>query len=155
MGVGTNPKGVLESALTHSGSFGSTDCNCGSVGTSSRLLRLGARRRSVLAMVSDRGGGQKCAAHHVHRRSYPRLRPLRAEIERLTHYFDMTNNGRVLLAYSGGLDTSTILAWLIDEGYEVIAYMANVGQEEDFEAVRAKAIQCGAKDFILDVRVSV
>lgn len=47
-------------------------------------------------------------------------------------------------------DTSTILAWLIDEGYEVIAYMANVGQEEDFDAVREKALKCGAKDFILD-----
>lgn len=64
----------------------------------------------------------------------------------------MSSNGRVLLAYSGGLDTSTILAWLIDEGYEVIAYMANVGQEEDFDAVRAKALKCGAKDFILEVR---
>lgn len=62
----------------------------------------------------------------------------------------MTGTGRVLLAYSGGLDTSTILAWLIDEGYEVIAYLANVGQEEDFEGVRAKALKCGAKDFILD-----
>lgn len=48
------------------------------------------------------------------------------------------------------IDTSTILAWLIDEGYEVIAYMANVGQEEDFDAVREKALKCGAKDFILD-----
>ena len=62
----------------------------------------------------------------------------------------MTSSGRVLLAYSGGLDTSTILAWLIDEGYEVIAYLANVGQEEDFDGVRAKALKCGAKDFILD-----
>ena len=62
-----------------------------------------------------------------------------------------TSNGRVLLAYSGGLDTSTILAWLIDEGYEVIAYMANVGQEEDFDSVREKALKCGAKEFTLDV----
>ncbi len=46
-------------------------------------------------------------------------------------------------------DTSTILAWLIDEGYDVIAYMADVGQEEDFEAARSKALKCGAKDFIL------
>lgn len=35
--------------------------------------------------------------------------------------------GRVLLAYSGGLDTSCILAWLIEQGYDVVAYMANVG----------------------------
>ena len=61
-----------------------------------------------------------------------------------------SSHGRVLLAYSGGLDTSTILAWLIDEGYEVIAYLANVGQEEDFDAVRDKALKCGAKEFIVE-----
>ncbi|CAO1627044.1 unnamed protein product [Jaminaea pallidilutea] len=61
----------------------------------------------------------------------------------------MTGKGKVLLAYSGGLDTSTILAWLIDEGYDVVAFMADVGQEEDFEAARSKALKCGAKDFIL------
>ena len=32
--------------------------------------------------------------------------------------------GRVLLAYSGGLDTSCILAWLVEQGYEVIAFSA-------------------------------
>jgi len=32
--------------------------------------------------------------------------------------------GRVLLAYSGGLDTSCILAWLIEQGYEVVAFSA-------------------------------
>ncbi|GAA5976885.1 hypothetical protein JCM21900_002104, partial [Sporobolomyces salmonicolor] len=57
--------------------------------------------------------------------------------------------GRVLLAYSGGLDTSCILAWLIEEGYEVIAFMADVGQEEDFEAAREKALKIGAKKFFL------
>ncbi|KAL9933817.1 hypothetical protein V8E36_007475 [Tilletia maclaganii] len=58
--------------------------------------------------------------------------------------------GKVLLAYSGGLDTSTILAWLIDEGYDVVAFMADVGQEEDFEAAKSKALKCGAVDFILE-----
>ncbi|KAJ3331363.1 argininosuccinate synthetase [Blyttiomyces sp. JEL0837] len=61
--------------------------------------------------------------------------------------------GRVVLAYSGGLDTSCILAWLIEEGYEVIAYMANIGQEEDFEAAREKALKIGAKKvYIEDLR---
>ncbi|KAJ1654617.1 argininosuccinate synthetase [Dispira simplex] len=61
--------------------------------------------------------------------------------------------GKVLLAYSGGLDTSCILAWLLEEGYEVLAYMANVGQEEDFEAAREKALSVGAsKVFIEDLR---
>ncbi|GAA6059893.1 hypothetical protein JCM10212_005276 [Sporobolomyces blumeae] len=61
--------------------------------------------------------------------------------------------GRVLLAYSGGLDTSCILAWLIEEGYEVIAFMADVGQEEDFDAAREKALKIGAKKFFcVDLR---
>ncbi|KAJ1914713.1 argininosuccinate synthetase [Tieghemiomyces parasiticus] len=61
--------------------------------------------------------------------------------------------GKVLLAYSGGLDTSCILAWLLEEGYEVQAYMADVGQEEDFEEARAKALGLGAsKVHIVDLR---
>jgi argininosuccinate synthase len=51
---------------------------------------------------------------------------------------------KVVLAYSGGLDTSVILKWLAEEGYEVIAYVADVGQEEDFESVREKALKTGA-----------
>ncbi|KAI8825890.1 argininosuccinate synthase [Fimicolochytrium jonesii] len=64
-----------------------------------------------------------------------------------------TGKGKVLLAYSGGLDTSCILAWLIEQGYEVLAFMANVGQEEDFEAAKEKALKIGASQvFIEDVR---
>ncbi|KAJ3315412.1 argininosuccinate synthetase [Boothiomyces sp. JEL0838] len=63
------------------------------------------------------------------------------------------SKGKVLLAYSGGLDTSCILAWLIDQGYEVMAYMANIGQEEDFKAAEQKALKIGAtKVFIEDIR---
>ncbi|KAL1742130.1 argininosuccinate synthetase [Schizophyllum fasciatum] len=58
--------------------------------------------------------------------------------------------GRVLLAYSGGLDTSCILAWLIEQGYEVYAFMADVGQEEDFAAAEQKALKVGAKKFFLE-----
>lgn len=57
------------------------------------------------------------------------------------------------MAYSGGLDTSIILAWLLEQGYEVIAFLANVGQEEDFDAAREKALQIGATKFVVeDVR---
>ena len=60
---------------------------------------------------------------------------------------------KVLLAYSGGLDTSCILAWLIEQGYEVMAYMANIGQEEDFKDAEQKALKIGAtKVFIEDLR---
>ncbi|NXG50309.1 ASSY synthase, partial [Psilopogon haemacephalus] len=53
--------------------------------------------------------------------------------------------GTVVLAYSGGLDTSCILVWLKEQGYDVIAYLANIGQKEDFEAARKKALALGAK----------
>ena len=60
---------------------------------------------------------------------------------------------KVVLAYSGGLDTSVILKWLANKGYEVIAYVANVGQDEDFEAIRQKAVTSGAsKVYIEDLR---
>jgi PP-loop superfamily ATP-utilizing enzyme len=60
--------------------------------------------------------------------------------------------GKVLLAYSGGLDTSCILVWLIEQGYEVMAYLADVGQEEDFEAAREKALKIGATKVFIEVR---
>ncbi|KAI9016294.1 argininosuccinate synthase [Phycomyces nitens] len=63
------------------------------------------------------------------------------------------SKGKVLLAYSGGLDTSCILAWLIEQGYETLAYIADVGQEEDFETIRAKALAVGAsKVFVEDLK---
>jgi len=61
--------------------------------------------------------------------------------------------GKVVLAYSGGLDTSVILKWLIDKGHEVIAYVADVGQHEDFDAVRTKALAVGAsKVYVKDLQ---
>ena len=54
------------------------------------------------------------------------------------------NSKKVVLAYSGGLDTSVILKWLLEQDYEVIAYIADVGQDDDFEAARAKALKIGA-----------
>lgn len=65
----------------------------------------------------------------------------------------MTFEKKVLLAYSGGLDTSCILVWLREQGYEVLVYMANVGQEEDLAAAESKAFKIGAsKVFIEDLR---
>ena len=57
---------------------------------------------------------------------------------------------KVVLAYSGGLDTSVILKWLIDKGYDVVAYIADVGQEDDFEAAKKKAIELGAANVYID-----
>ena len=54
------------------------------------------------------------------------------------------NGRKVVLAYSGGLDTSIILAWLLDQGYDVVAYIANVGQTDDLAAAERKARAVGA-----------
>lgn len=61
---------------------------------------------------------------------------------------------KVVLAYSGGLDTSVIIRWLIEKyGCEVIAFIADLGQSEDIEAIKEKAIKTGAsKAIVEDVR---
>jgi argininosuccinate synthase len=56
---------------------------------------------------------------------------------------------KVVLAYSGGLDTSVILKWLIEKKYEVIAFIADVGQDDDFEECRKKALLLGAAKVII------
>jgi argininosuccinate synthase len=62
-------------------------------------------------------------------------------------------NKKVVLAYSGGLDTSVILKWLIDKGYEVVAYVADVGQDDNFIDVKEKALKIGAsKVYIEDLK---
>jgi argininosuccinate synthase len=60
------------------------------------------------------------------------------------------SKGTMCLAYSGGLDTSTILAWFLEQGYEVVCYLANVGQEENWKEVEKKALLIGAKKMIID-----
>ncbi|CAG9767232.1 unnamed protein product [Ceutorhynchus assimilis] len=57
---------------------------------------------------------------------------------------------KVVLAYSGGLDTSCILKWLINKGFEVICYMANIGQDEDFAAAEEKALKIGASKVVIE-----
>jgi argininosuccinate synthase len=63
---------------------------------------------------------------------------------------------KVVLAYSGGLDTSVILKWLQDKYQcEVVTFTADLGQGEELEPARAKALQMGIKKkniFIDDLR---
>src|SRR5487761_2031745 len=63
------------------------------------------------------------------------------------------NCRRIALAYSGGLDTSIIIPWLKENyGGEIVAVIANVGQDDDFEQVKKKALATGAvKAVIADV----
>src|ERR1039458_1494720 len=61
---------------------------------------------------------------------------------------------RVVLAYSGGLDTSVAIRWMIEEwGVEVVAVLVDVGQDvdgaESFEDIRSRALVAGAIDFVL------
>ena len=58
---------------------------------------------------------------------------------------------KVVLAYSGGLDTSIILKWLQEEyGCEVVTFTADIGQGEELEPARAKAKAMGIKQIYID-----
>ncbi|ASS76599.1 argininosuccinate synthase [Tumebacillus algifaecis] len=60
---------------------------------------------------------------------------------------------KLILAYSGGLDTSVAITWLNEQGYEVIAVSADVGEGKDLEFVKNKALQVGAsKSYMIDAR---
>ena len=61
---------------------------------------------------------------------------------------------KIVLAYSGGLDTSCAIRWLKNKGYDVIAFIADVGQGENFEIVKTRAIKSGAiKVYVKDLKL--
>lgn len=61
----------------------------------------------------------------------------------------MNSTKKVVLAYSGGLDTSVILRWLIETyGCEVVAWCADVGQAEELDGLEKKALATGAKSYV-------
>jgi len=60
---------------------------------------------------------------------------------------------KIVLAYSGGLDTSVAIKWLKDKGFDVIACLVDVGQKGDFKKAREKAKKIGAsKVYIIDAK---
>jgi argininosuccinate synthase len=60
---------------------------------------------------------------------------------------------KVVLAYSGGLDTACILKFLLQKGHDVVAYVADVGQQEDFDEVAERALATGASQvFVEDLK---
>ena len=61
--------------------------------------------------------------------------------------------GKVVLAYSGGLDTSVAIKWLQDQGYDVVTFTADVGQNIDLEEVKDKAFKVGAVNaYVMDLK---
>jgi len=67
------------------------------------------------------------------------------------HSMSQTSIKKVVLAYSGGLDTSVILKWLQENyGCEVVTFTADIGQGEELEPARAKAKQMGVKEIYID-----
>jgi argininosuccinate synthase len=63
----------------------------------------------------------------------------------------MSGVNKVVLAYSGGLDTSIILKWLQDVyNCEVVTFTADIGQGEEVEPARAKARAAGVKEIYID-----
>lgn len=56
---------------------------------------------------------------------------------------------KVVLAYSGGLDTSVAISWLTNKGYDVIACCIDVGEGKDLEAIKEKALKVGAWESVV------
>ncbi|MCK4753556.1 MAG: argininosuccinate synthase, partial [Planctomycetes bacterium] len=66
----------------------------------------------------------------------------------------MAKSEKIVLAYSGGLDTSVILPWLKETyGYDVIAFAAELGQGDELAGIKKKALKSGAvKCIVKDLR---
>src|SRR5256885_4508959 len=56
----------------------------------------------------------------------------------------LANAKKVVLAYSGGLDTSVAIRWLKDKGWDVIAFTVDLGEKKDLDAIQARALKTGA-----------
>ena len=62
-------------------------------------------------------------------------------------------NQKVVLAYSGGLDTSVAIKWLQDKGYDVVACCLDVGEGKDFDFIKEKALTVGAvSSYVIDAK---
>jgi argininosuccinate synthase len=63
------------------------------------------------------------------------------------------SNGKIVLAYSGGLDTSVCIRWLKDQGWDVVALTIDLGEKKDLEAIQTRALETGASAaYVIDGR---
>ena len=62
----------------------------------------------------------------------------------------MKSKNKIILAYSGGLDTSVILKWLVNLDYEVVCFIGDIGQSDDFITAKIKAEELGASKVIIE-----
>ena len=63
-------------------------------------------------------------------------------------------NKKMVLAYSGGLDTSVAIRWLKDKGWDVVAFTVDLGEKKDLDAIQARALKTGASAaYVADGRV--
>src|SRR3979490_1288347 len=61
---------------------------------------------------------------------------------------------KLVLAYSGGLDTSVAIRWLKDKGWDVIAFTVDLGEKKDLDAIQARALKTGASAaYVADGRI--
>jgi argininosuccinate synthase len=66
----------------------------------------------------------------------------------------VSNREKLVLAYSGGLDTSVGIRWLKDQGYEVVALTIDLGEKKDLEAIQDRALRVGAEaSYVVDGKV--
>jgi len=63
------------------------------------------------------------------------------------------SNSKVVLAYSGGLDTSVAINWIKDQGYDVVACCLDVGEGKDLDFIKEKALTVGAvESYVIDAK---
>ena len=62
-------------------------------------------------------------------------------------------NKRIVLSYSGGLDTSVAIKWLMEKGFDVVTLTADVGQQKDLDGAVERALKTGAvKTYLVDCK---
>ena len=111
----------------------------------SRSPRHATIEMTLSLMACQRTAEQDPSRPRTHDLDQNRLIHLNDHNPNLTFFF-FPKSLQVVLAYSGGLDTSIILKWLQDTyGCEVVTFTADLGQGEELEPARAKAEQMGVK----------